>query len=112
MRMHGEKTTSFCKGCKCKPLQIYGKEFGLVGTDKGYYFHELPEKLLMTSHLDGHITTDLKPDMPSGIKTGNRMPHDQPEIECHMIKKCMWHCACKNMQKRRHFQAKTTNLNT
>ena len=76
MGMHGEKTTSFCKDCKCKPLQIYGKEFGLVGTDKGYHFHELPEKLLMTSHLDGHITTGLKPDMLSGIKTGNRMPHD------------------------------------
>ena len=66
----------------------------------------------MTSHLDGHITTDLKPEMLSVIKTGNRMPHDQKEIECHMIQKCMWHCTCKNMHKRRHFQAKTTNLNT
>ena len=31
----------------------------------------------MTSHLDGHITTDLEPDMLSGIKTGNRMLDDQ-----------------------------------
>ena len=40
------------------------------------------------------------------------MPHDQTEIECHMNQEFMWHCACTNMQKRRHFQAKTTNLNT
>ena len=38
--------------------------------------HKLPEKLLIISHLDGHITTDLKPDMLSGIKTGYRMPQD------------------------------------
>ena len=88
----------------------------MVGTGKGYHFKlpgghswvylKLPEKFLMTSHLDGHITTDPKPEMLSIIKTGNRMPHDQPEIECHMIKKCMWQCAFTNMQKRRHFKAK------
>ena len=31
----------------------------------------------MTIHLDCHVTTDCKPEMLSGIKTGNRIPHDE-----------------------------------
>ena len=31
----------------------------------------------MTSHLDSHTTTDVKPDMLSGVQTGNGIPHDR-----------------------------------
>ena len=31
----------------------------------------------MTSDLDSHTTTDVKPDMLSGVQTGNRIPHDR-----------------------------------
>ena len=31
----------------------------------------------MTSHLDSHMTTDVKPDMLSGVQTGNGIPHDR-----------------------------------
>ena len=31
----------------------------------------------MTSHVEGHTTTDVKPDMLSGVQTGNGIPHDR-----------------------------------
>ena len=31
----------------------------------------------MTSHLDSHRTTDFKPEMLSGVQTGNGTPHDK-----------------------------------
>ena len=34
----------------------------------------------MTSHLDSHMTTDVKPDMLSGVQTGNGIPHDRYNI--------------------------------
>ena len=34
----------------------------------------------MTSHLDSHTATDVKPDMLSGVQTGNGIPHDQYNI--------------------------------
>ena len=34
----------------------------------------------MTSHHDIYITTDVKPEMIPGIKTGNRIPHDKYDI--------------------------------
>ena len=34
----------------------------------------------MTSHPEAHITTDYKPDMLSGVQTGNRIPHDRYNI--------------------------------
>ena len=34
----------------------------------------------MTSHLDSHTTTDVKPDMLSGLQTGNGIPHDRYDI--------------------------------
>ena len=34
----------------------------------------LPEIFLMTSHLNSHRTTDIKPEMLSGVKTGNGTP--------------------------------------
>ena len=34
----------------------------------------------MTSHLDSHTTTDVKPDMLSGVQTGNGIPHDRYNI--------------------------------
>ena len=34
----------------------------------------------MTSHPDSHTTTDVKPDMLSGIQTGNGIPHDRFNI--------------------------------
>ena len=37
---------------------------------------KLPEIFLMTSHLDSHTATDVKPDMLSGVQTGNGIPHD------------------------------------
>ena len=41
---------------------------------------KLPEIFLMTSHLDSHMTTDVKPDMLSGVQTGNGIPHDRYNI--------------------------------
>ena len=35
----------------------------------------LPEFFFMTSHLDSHKTTDIKPEMLSGVQTGNGTPH-------------------------------------
>ena len=34
---------------------------------------KLPESFLMTSHCDSQTTTDIKSEMISGIKTGNRI---------------------------------------
>ena len=34
----------------------------------------------MTSHLDSHMTTDVKPDMLSGVQTGKGIPHDRFDI--------------------------------
>ena len=34
----------------------------------------------MTSHLDSHTTTDVKPDMLPGVQTGNGIPHDRYNI--------------------------------
>ena len=31
----------------------------------------------MTIHLDCYATTDCKPEMLSGVETGNRIPHDE-----------------------------------
>ena len=50
---------------------------------------------LMTSQLDSHTTTDIKPEMLLGVQTGNRIPHD-------------WHNVQGIAHKRRHFHAKTT----
>ena len=50
-----------------------------------YFVPLLPLKsylkfFLMTSHLDSHMTTDVKPDMLSGVQTGNGIPHDRFDI--------------------------------
>ena len=34
----------------------------------------------MTSPLDSHGTTDIKPEMLSGVQTGNGTPHDKYNI--------------------------------
>ena len=34
----------------------------------------------MTSHLDSHGTTDIKPEMLSGVRTGNSNPHDKYNV--------------------------------
>ena len=34
----------------------------------------------MTSHLNSHRTTDIKPEMLSGVQTGNESPHDKYNI--------------------------------
>ena len=34
----------------------------------------------MTSHLDSHKTTDIKPEMLSGVQTGNGTPHGKYNI--------------------------------
>ena len=34
----------------------------------------------MTSHLDSHTTTDVKPEMIPGVQTGNGIPHDKYNI--------------------------------
>ena len=41
---------------------------------------KLPEIFLMTSRLDCHTTTDIKPDMLSGVQPGNGIPHDRYDI--------------------------------
>ena len=43
-------------------------------------FKKLPEIFLMTFHLDSHTTTDVKPDMLSGVLTGNGIPHGRYNI--------------------------------
>ena len=50
----------------------------------------------MTSHFNSHRTPDIKPEMLSGVLTGNGTPHDKYNIRG-------------NAQKRRHFHAKTTS---
>ena len=42
--------------------------------------NKLPEIFLKTSHLDSHTTTDVKPDMLSGVQTGNGIPHNKYDI--------------------------------
>ena len=32
---------------------------------------------MMTSHLDSHMTTDIKPEILSCVQTGNGTPHDK-----------------------------------
>ena len=49
----------------------------------------------MTSSLDSHGTTDIKPEMSSGVQTGNGTSHDKYNT--------------RGKQKRRHFYAKTTS---
>ena len=34
----------------------------------------------MTSHLDSHTTTDVKPEMISGVETGNGIQHNEYDI--------------------------------
>ena len=34
----------------------------------------------MTSHFDSHRTTNIKPEMLSGVQTGNGTPHDKYNI--------------------------------
>ena len=40
----------------------------------------LPEFFFMTSHLHSHMTTDIKPEMLSGVQTGYGTPHDKYNI--------------------------------
>ena len=40
----------------------------------------LPAIYLITSHLDSHRTTDIKPEMLSGVQNGNGTPHDKYNI--------------------------------
>ena len=54
----------------------------------------------MTSHLNSHGTNDIKPEMLSGVQTGNGIPHDKYNIRG---------IARVHKQKRRHFNAKTTS---
>ena len=34
----------------------------------------------MTSQLDSHTTNDVKPEMLSGVQTGNRIPYDEYNV--------------------------------
>ena len=52
----------------------------------------LPEIVLMTSYLYGHRATEIKPEMLSGVQSGNGTPHDKYDIRGIA-----------------HFHAKTTN---
>ena len=54
----------------------------------------------MTSHLNSHGTTDIKPEMLSGVQTGNGTSHGKYNIRG---------IARAHKQKRRHFHAKTTS---
>ena len=36
----------------------------------------------MTSHFDSHNTTDIKPEMLSGVQTGNGTPYGKYNIRC------------------------------
>ena len=41
---------------------------------------KLPEFFFMTSHLDSHKTTDINPEMLSGVQTRNEIPHVKNNI--------------------------------
>ena len=41
---------------------------------------KFPDIFLMTSYLDSQTTTDVKPDMLSGVQTRNGIPHDRYDI--------------------------------
>ena len=34
----------------------------------------------MTSHLDSHTINDVKPELVSGVQSGNRIPHDENNV--------------------------------
>ena len=36
----------------------------------------------MTSHINSHRTTDIKPEMLSGAQAGNGTPHDKFYVRC------------------------------
>ena len=55
---------------------------------------------MKTSDLDSHTTNDVKPEILSGVKTRNRVPHDEYNV------RGIAH-AC--IQKRRHFHEKATS---
>ena len=55
----------------------------------------------MTSHLDSHKTTDIKPEMLSGVQPGDGTPHGKYNI--HGI------AHARTNKKKRHFHAKMTS---
>ena len=59
--------------------------------------------MTMTIHLDCYATTDCKPEVLSGVETGNRIPMMN---EIYAALRMRTH-----IQKRRHFYAKTTYAN-
>ena len=50
----------------------------------------------MTSHFDSHMTTDVKPDMLSGVQPGNGIPHHRYNIHgiymCAQTEKTKFSC--------------------
>ena len=57
---------------------------------------KLPEFFLMTSHLDSHTTTDVQPDLLSGVQTRNGIPHDRYNVRsipmCTLTEKTTFSC--------------------
>ena len=49
----------------------------------------LPEFLFMTSHLDGHGTTDTRPETLSCVQTGNGIQHDECNL-CGITHVCIY----------------------
>ena len=43
---------------------------------KSVQFRDM-KKLMMIFHINSQAITDFKPEMPSGVKTGKRIPHDE-----------------------------------
>ena len=56
-----------------------------IGPTPSFILAPLPLKIylifcLMTSHLNSHTSTDINPEMLSGVQTGNGIPHDEYNI--------------------------------
>jgi len=62
----------------------------------------------MTSQLDGHTTNDVKPEILSGVQTGNGIPHYQNNI-CG-IAHAQTYSKDDNFMQRRQFHTKTTSV--
>ena len=43
-------------------------------------YYDITWIFLTTSHLDSHTKNDVKPEMLSGVQTGNRIPHDRYDV--------------------------------
>ena len=73
-----KKTSKMKATSKLKMTSKYGLPLQIILAPPP--LKKLPEIFLMTSLLDSHMTTDVKPDMLSGVQTGKGIPHERYNI--------------------------------